>query len=266
MFIAFRPTAFAVGFFVCDSFAYFVPQIKKIAKMTLRGIASERGVDVTSLKRKLRRAGIEPPKTNDEPLEQSVVDLLTTDKRKAKQSGGIVATLKKDFETPIKMPEIQENPQPSHQNGSQAVHSHTEDEKGRQNVPKRLISKSTPKIESSTLQKKLSADWLIVLVLVVILFADMFAFGSIGHHGFGKRIRFAALFFSVIGLATGIGSVVTYNRIKDLRTAEIWKWCFGVMQFCVFLLAINEEWFWAEMIMTSMFVLVFIGVQRSIKK
>jgi len=118
----------------------------------------------------------------------------------------------------------------------------------------------------STLQERLSADWLIVVVLLVILWADMFAFGSIGHHEFGDKIKYSAVVFSIIGLATGIGSVVTYNRIKNVKTAEIWKWCFGVLQFAVFSLAINEQWVIAEMVMTSMFVLVFIGVQRSIKK
>lgn len=233
--------------------------------MTLKDIADDRGVDLLSLKRKLRRAGIVPPKA-DETLDASVVELLTTDKRKSKQGGGIVATLKRDFQTPAKVSKPQEKGVRSQENTPTDGQQDGGDEKGRQNGSKRLTAKPIQKVESSTLQRKLSADWLIVVVLVVILFADMFAFGSIGHHSFGKRIKFAAIFFSIIGLATGIGSVVTYNRIKDLRTAETWKWCFGIMQFCVFLLAINEEWFWAEMVMTSMFVLVFIGVQRSIKK
>lgn len=136
-----------------------------------------------------------------------------------------------------------------------------------QSIVKEKKRPDTPKKRSVvSLQQRLSADWLVIVVLLVILWADMFAFGSIGHHEFGDKITFAAVVFSIIGLATGIGSVVTYNRIKDAKTAEIWKWCFGVLQFAVFSLAINEQWVFAEMVMTSMFVLVFIGVQRSIKK
>jgi len=118
----------------------------------------------------------------------------------------------------------------------------------------------------STLQRKLSSDWLIVFVLLVILFADMIAFSIIGEHEFKGKIPFAKVVFAVLGLATGIGSVVTYNRIQEFKLSEIWKWTFGVLQFLVFNLTINENWFFAETVMTLMFVLVFIGVQRSIKK
>lgn len=118
----------------------------------------------------------------------------------------------------------------------------------------------------STLQRKLSSDWLIVFVLIVILFADMIAFGIIGEHEFQGKIPAAKIVFAVLGLATGIGSVVTYNRIQEFKLSEIWKWAFGVLQFLVFNLTINENWFFAETVMTLMFVLVFIGVQRSIKK
>lgn len=118
----------------------------------------------------------------------------------------------------------------------------------------------------SRLQQRLSSDWLIVVVLLVILCADMIAFSIIGHNSFKEVLPSANIIFAVIGLATGIGSVVTYNRIKEVKLAEIWKWIFGVLQFCVFSFAINEQWFYAETIMTIMFVLVFIGVQRSIKK
>lgn len=135
--------------------------------------------------------------------------------------------------------------------------------KERPSQAKKSIKK---KIKKSTLQQRLSSDWLIIAVLIVILFADMTAFAIIGQHEFSERISFSPLLFAVIGLATGIGSVVTYNRIEDQRTAEIWKYIFGVLQFLVFSLAINESWFFAELTMTSMFVLVFIGVQRSIKK
>lgn len=116
------------------------------------------------------------------------------------------------------------------------------------------------------LQERLSADWLVIVVLLVLLWCDMFAFGAIGAKEWGAKIPYAGIIFSIIGLASGIGSVVTYNRIENINTAEVWKWIFGALQFAVFILVINERWFYAEMVMTSMFVLVFIGVQRSIKK
>jgi len=71
------------------------------------------------------------------------------------------------------------------------------------------------KNRKTTLQDRLSADWLVILVLFVILFADMFAFGTIGNHNFGTKIKYSAVIFSIIGLATGVGSVITYNRIKN---------------------------------------------------
>lgn len=117
-----------------------------------------------------------------------------------------------------------------------------------------------------TLQDRLSADYLVLVVLGVILCADMFAFGTIGDHNFGTKIPFAGVMFSIIGMATGIGSVVTFNRIKNNKISNGWKWIFGLMQFSVFSLTVNDQWFYAEIVMTSMFVLVFIGVQRSIKK
>lgn len=122
------------------------------------------------------------------------------------------------------------------------------------------------RVKKATLQDRLSADWLVLLVLGVILWADMFAFGTIGNQNFGTKIPYAGVLFSIIGLATGIGSVVTFNRIKDVKIANLWKWLFGLLQFSVFSLAINEQWFYAEIIMTLMFVFVFIGAQRSIKK
>lgn len=121
------------------------------------------------------------------------------------------------------------------------------------------------KTKAIPLQKRLSSDVLIVCVLVIILWADMLAFSSIGMHEFADKVPYPGIVFAIIGLATGIGSVVTYNRIKDTRTAEVWKWCFGALQFAVFSLSINEIWFYAELTMTFMFVVVFVGVQRSIK-
>lgn len=120
--------------------------------------------------------------------------------------------------------------------------------------------------DKTDLQEKLSSDWLIVVVLLTILCADMLAFSIIGHQEFSDRIPFAGVLFAIIGFATGIGSVVTYNRIENKRLAETWKWFFGFLQFLVFSFAVNEKWFYGETTMTLMFVLVFISVQRSIKK
>jgi len=197
--------------------------------MTIGELAEEKGVNVESLKKKLRRGNMEVP-GEAQTLSAELIRFLTSDGRRSSQINVTV----KPSGTPTK-----------------------------KSVPRQ---KGLKRPHNNNLQKRLSADWLIMLVLLVILWADMFAFGVIGHNEFKNKIDYSAIFFSIIGLATGIGSVVTYNRIKDNRTAEIWKWCFGVMQFSVFSLAINEQWFFAEMVMTSMFVLVFIGVQRSIKK
>ncbi len=113
--------------------------------MTLTDIASSRGVGVASLRRKLNRAGIVPPKTNDEALEQSVIDLLTTDKRLRGKASGAVATLKRAASTPLKVPQIQANPQTSPQNGAQDGHRDAEEKKGRQNGLKSPV----PKVGSS---------------------------------------------------------------------------------------------------------------------
>ena len=119
-----------------------------------------------------------------------------------------------------------------------------------------------------TLREKLSADWLVMLVLLVILWVDMFSFAAVGSHGFGTKFAeyssAITVAFSIIGLATGIGSIVSYNRIKDQNAAEAWKWLFGSMQFIIFEGVVNEWWKVSEFTMAAMFVLVFIGVQRAI--
>lgn len=132
--------------------------------------------------------------------------------------------------------------------------------------PAQRTKRAKNKVKKIKLQEHLSSDWLIIAVLIVILFADMTAFAIIAQNRFSDSIWFAPFMFAMIGLATGLGAVVTYNRIEDGKLAERWKIAFGVLQFLVFSLAINESWFFAELTMTSMFVLVFIGVQRSIKK
>lgn len=119
-----------------------------------------------------------------------------------------------------------------------------------------------------TLREKLSADWLVMLVLLVILWVDMFSFAAVGSHGFGINfVEYSSIItvaFAIIGLATGIGSIVSYNRIKDQNAAEAWKWLFGSMQFIIFESVVNEWWKVSEFTMAAMFVLVFIGVQRAI--
>lgn len=130
--------------------------------------------------------------------------------------------------------------------------------------PKKAIP--APIIKQKTnLQKRLSADWLIVFVLLVILGADAFAFGTIGSVEFGDVSSYSWAFFAILGVSTGIGSIVTYNRIEDDKTANTWKLVFGVLQFLIFELAINDCYMAGGAVMATMFVLVFIGVQRSIK-
>jgi len=128
------------------------------------------------------------------------------------------------------------------------------------------LNKKITSLSKKNLQEKLSSDWLIVIVLLTILCADMIAFSIIGHNSFKDALPYPHIIFAVIGLATGIGSIVTYNRIEKKAVGEFWKWLFGVLQFCVFSFATNESWRFAETTMTIMFVLVFVGVQRSIKK
>ena len=194
---------------------------------TLSQIAEAQNVQVASLKKKLSRNEKPSKFAPDEILPSGIIEFLT-------QSNGNGA--------PLSVP-------------PKSVPSQPKVRKTRQKALKR-----------PDLQERLSNDWLILVVLFVILWADMFAFGAIGQQNFSDRLSFAAFFFALIGLATGVGSVVTYNRIQETKTAEAWKWIFGILQFTVFALVVNEAWFWAELIMTSMFVLVFIGVQRSIKK
>lgn len=205
---------------------------------TIRQLSEKLAIQPASLKRKISRKGLGSFNL-DEVLPVGITSYLTDD-----ISDDAVITIKAPdphvqlFDAVVK--EVKESP------------------------AKRI--KTAKKKTLPSLQERLSADWLIISVLVVILFADMTAFAIIGQHEFSGKITGSAFIFAVIGLATGVGSVVTFNRIEEKQTAEAWKWIFGILQFFVFSLAINEVWFYAELIMTSMFVLVFIGVQRSIKK
>jgi hypothetical protein len=126
-----------------------------------------------------------------------------------------------------------------------------------------------PKKQKATtptaLQVRLSADWIVIVVLIIVLGADMIAFALIGNHEFSENIPFAWAFFALLGFATGTGSVITYNRIKDETISFRWKIFFSILQYSVFSFSINERWFLAELVMTLMFVTVFVGVQRSIK-
>lgn len=122
-----------------------------------------------------------------------------------------------------------------------------------------------PKETKTNLQKRLSADWLILSVLIVIIGADMFSFATIGDYEFGSKFVYSWVFFAVMGLAVGLGSIVTYNRIEDKKTANAWKVVFGILQFLLFEFVINEWLVSGGFVMASMFVLVFVGAQRSIK-
>jgi len=134
--------------------------------------------------------------------------------------------------------------------------------------PKKSSHDTQPKAtqaKKTDLQTRLSADWLIMSVLIVILFADVISFGLIGDHEIGDRFQYSWIFFGIMGLATGLGSIVTYNRIQDEKLAVTWKITFGVLQFSVFEFAVNEIWVAGGVVMMLMLVLVFIGAQRSIK-
>lgn len=151
-------------------------------------------------------------------------------------------------------------PSLSNDNGDKRVSVPDNTGKGRQK------SNSKPKTKKKTdLQTRLSADWLVLTVLAIILLMDVFVFGAIGQHEFGEKVPMSWMFFGVIGFATGIGSISTYNRIEKIRVAETWKYIFSVMQLLVFMLTMNEVWFWAEVVMSLMVVTVFTGTQRAIK-
>ncbi len=93
----------------------------------------------------------------------------------------------------------------------------------------------------------------------------MFCFGVIGNHEFGEKWSLAWLPFSIIGLAVGFGSIVTYNRIQEEATANKWKYIFGFLQLCLFEFVINEWLIMSGGVAGLMFVIVSIGTQRSIK-
>jgi len=139
-------------------------------------------------------------------------------------------------------------------------------EKSKNETLEPVVQNKEQEDQMTTLQKRLSSDWLIVFVLLVILTIDMIIFSIIGEINFKEKIPFASILFAVIGLATGIGSIATYARIQEERIANIWKWCFSFLQFLIFILTINEHFFLAETVLTTMVCLVFIGVQKSIKK
>ena len=133
-------------------------------------------------------------------------------------------------------------------------------------MPQKALKQVVRKPKRSTLQQNLSSDGLAILVLIVLLFADSLAFGIIGHNKFNYITQYIGVLFSILGLTTGIGAIVTYLRIEKVSIAEGWKYLFGVCQFLVFFLAVNQYWFLAEIVMTLMFVFSFMGVLKSIRK
>lgn len=218
--------------------------------MTLEALANERGVAVASLRKKIQRSKSYLVPEKGASLSPELLDFLTTDGRKRGKSG-------ESPEIKPNAPENEERP-PEPPKTPPIAPTHPPKPKPRP----RPKPKPEPEPEPTDLQKKLSADWLIVVVMLVILLADGFAFGVIGHHNFGK-IPFAGVAFGVIGLATGVGSIATYNRVKDMVLAERWKYVFAVLQFAVFTAAVNEWWTAGEIVMGLMFVTVFAGVQAA---
>lgn len=121
------------------------------------------------------------------------------------------------------------------------------------------------KQKKTDLQTLLSANWMVLIVLFVVLWVDMFCFGVIGDNEFGEKWGLAWLPFSIIGLAVGFGSIVTYNRISKENLANTWKYIFGVLQFSLLEFVINDWLILGGVVVGVMFVLVSIGTQRSIK-
>lgn len=133
--------------------------------------------------------------------------------------------------------------------------------------PRRNKTKSAPdpeQEEPDPLRVSLSRPWLVISVIIVILFADMFAFGYVAFDQWGSA--WVAAGFVVLGFATGIGAVVTYNRIEDLKSAERWKYIFGALQFTLFEFAVNDLFTLAKLLIGVMFVASFMGALRSIRK
>ena len=147
-----------------------------------------------------------------------------------------------------------------------AVKTNTSSDSSGSGRKSRQRANSKPKSKKKTdLQTILSANWMVIVVLLVILWVDMFCFGVIGDHEFGEKWPLSWLPFSLIGLAVGFGSIVTYNRISNEKTANTWKYVFGGLQLLLFEFVINEWLVLSGGVAGLMFVIVSIGTQRSIK-
>lgn len=122
------------------------------------------------------------------------------------------------------------------------------------------------------LQTRLSADWLIMLVILSILASDMVSFYVLSDAAYGGRLPFVPFFFAPLGLICGIGAVVTYNRIENTWLAELWKYGFAVLQFVLFEFALAEmsgdhfQFISGQTVMSFTQVAVFTGALRSIKR
>ena len=136
----------------------------------------------------------------------------------------------------------------------------------RESKLRRLQRISTPYVSKSNLSAHLSRDWLAITVICTLLLVDVFSFSVIGHNRFSQDYAQSGIAFGIIGFACGIGSVVTYNRIKDEAIANRWKYVFACFQFFVFLCAANKLWTVGEVVLSLMFVVVFVGVQKSVKQ
>lgn len=119
--------------------------------------------------------------------------------------------------------------------------------------------------QKTSLQYKLSSDWLVIVVISVMLIADATAFYIITDNSIGNISKLFAPAFAVLGFFTGLGGVITYARIKNKTTAEVWKWIFAFFQAAAFLSAINFWWSFGKVVITVMMSSVFAGVITSVK-
>ena len=120
--------------------------------------------------------------------------------------------------------------------------------------------------KSISLRKRLSSDVLVISVLVVMLMSDMVAFYLITNYSFGDLPDWLPRCFAIVGLAVGVGGVITFSRIKNERHAEFWKWIFAFFQAAVFICALFQYWDFGKVILTIMTSTVFAGVVTSVRE
>lgn len=114
------------------------------------------------------------------------------------------------------------------------------------------------------LQNLLQHPRLILFVLLSILLIDAVSIGTIGDRLFGEKIDYAFYLFGFVGFVCGIGAVVSYVRIQNRQTANIWKWTFAVFQFVAFEVAMGAGFGW-DIVLPIMMSSVFISILKSVK-